>query len=138
MDMIILGGEPAEAARLLNYSNPKQAAVELLRHPQVRKALVAGAEARLEGRSLPMALDTVEEILADKSAPKAVRAKLALGIIDRVRPKADKAPDAGKPVGDMSQRELEQLVAQLQASGVRPGQMLDITPERKGDDDTTS
>src|SRR5689334_6483950 len=86
VERVTLGDDPALAAKVLGYENPKQAAVALLRHPQVRKALATAAEARLEGVSVPLALDTIDEILRDQSAPKAVRAKLALGVLDRVRP----------------------------------------------------
>lgn len=111
-----------------------------MRHPQVRKALLASAEARLEGVSLPLALDTVDEILQDQSAPKAVRAKLALGIVDRLVKKRDagEASASGKQLADMTPRELEQLVAQLGASGILPGQMRDVTPSETDPADVLS
>lgn len=132
VDMVALGNDPADVAASCGYANPKAAAAALLRHPQVRKALAASAMARLEGVSLPLALDTVDEILQDKTAPKAVRAKLALGIVDRLVKKegADAAAGAsGKTLASMTARELEQAIAQLQASGVRPGEMRDVTPD---------
>lgn len=129
VEQLTLGADPTSAAELLGYENPKRVAVALLKHPQVRKALASAAEARLEGVSVPLALDTIDEILADKEAPKAVRAKLALGVLDRVRPKGEAPGGAGgKSLADMTPRELEQLVAQLGASGLRPGEMRDVTP----------
>jgi hypothetical protein len=137
VEQVTLGAAPGEAAKAMGWESPQQVATSLMRHPEVRKALAAASLARLEGVSLPLALDTVDEILRDKDAPKAVRAKLALGIVDRLIKKegADAAAAGGtKDLNAMTVRELEQLLAQ---SGVRAGQMLDITPRdtAPGDDE---
>lgn len=135
VDQVTLGGDPIKAAEFLGFDNPRAAAAALLRHPTVRKALATAAEARLEGVCVPLALDTIEEILKDATAPKAVRAKLALGVMDRVRAKEDKTLAAGgKSLADMTARELEQLMAQLAESGVRPGEMRDVTPKPDASD----
>lgn len=133
VDLVALGHDPADAASSCGYATPKAAAAALLRHPQVRKALAASALARLEGVSLPLALDTVDEILRDKDAPKAVRAKLALGIVDRlIKKEGGDAAAGGSTINlaDMNARQLENLVAQLAQSGVRPGEMRDVTPDK--------
>lgn len=132
IDSVLIGTNPADAARALGFSNPAMAAAELLRTPQVRKALVAAGAARLECEGLPLALDVVNEILTDRDPKaRAVRAKLAVAVLDRVlgKPEKEQAPNPA----DMSRDQLHQLVAQLQASGVRPGEMLNVTPEPKGD-----
>lgn len=128
VDQVTLGAKPTEAAKLLGYATPRETAAALLRHPQVRKALAVAVEARLEGVAVPLALETIEEILADQTAPKAVRAKLAVAVLNRSQPKNDQPAPGGKPLADMTPRELEQLVAQLGESGARPGEMRDITP----------
>ena len=136
VDAVALGQDPTTAADALSYADARQTGLALIRHPQVRKALAAASLARLEGVSLPLALDTVDEILRDQTAPKAVRAKLALGIVDRLIKKegGDAAAGAsGKNLADMTVRELEQLIAQ---SGARPGEMRDITPRDIVDDGT--
>jgi hypothetical protein len=133
VENVCLGADPTLVARDLGLDSPRKAAMTLLRHPTVRKALAEAAEARLYGVSVPLALDTVDEILQDKTAPKSVRAKLALGVLARAQPKGDAASPPSKNLGDMTPKELEQLVAQLSASGVRPGEMRDVTPKSEGD-----
>lgn len=131
VDRLILGDAPADAAALCGYASPKAAAAALVRHPQVRKALATAAEARLECEAVPLALDAVAEILKDQDPKRsAVRAKLALGVLDRVRSKEERESLGGKSLADMSPRELEQLVTQLGQSGVRPGEMRDVTPDK--------
>jgi hypothetical protein len=134
VDQVALGFDPAEVARGLGISNPVVSAGELLRHPQVRKALQAAAQVRLDSRAMPMAMDAIEKILADENAPAAVRAKLAVAVFDRAMPKAEK--DQAPNPTDMSKDQLLQLVSQLQGLGVRPGEMLNVTPNAKGDAET--
>lgn len=137
VELVAIGNQsPDAAAAQLGFENPRRVGAALLRHPQVRKALASAALARLEGVSLPLALDTVDEILKDQTAPKAVRAKLALGIVDRLIKKEGgdaAAGGGGKPLADMSLRELDQLVTQLKANGPLPGEMRDVTPDKSGE-----
>lgn len=88
------------------------------------------AEARLECEAVPLALDAVSELLQDRDPKaRAVRAKLAVAILDRTREKADPRESSTLSLADMSMRQLEQLVTQLGASGILPGQMRDVTPD---------
>jgi hypothetical protein len=124
------GMDPADAAKALGFPNPAAVAAELLRRPDVRKALAQTTEAMLECEAVPLALGVVREILTDRDPKaRAVRAKLAIAVLDRTKSKDEKAPPADPAQMDATQ--LEQLVAQLQGLGVRPGQMLNITPDTK-------
>lgn len=123
------GVDPTDAAKALGFPNAAAIASELLRRPDVRKALAQAAEAMLECEAVPLALGVVREILTDRDPKaRAVRAKLAVAVLDRTKPKEDKPP---ADPAQMDATQLEQLVAQLQGLGVRPGQMLDITPMPK-------
>lgn len=127
VDQVLLGAEPADAAKLCGYASPRAASLALMRHPQVRKALATAAETRLECEAVPLALDVVAEILKDRDPKaRAVRAKLAIAVLDRVRSKEDKAGVVGKDLSNMTLRELEQFIAQV---GARPGEMRDVTPD---------
>lgn len=129
VDRVALGASGVDAARAVGWQDPADTAAALLSHPTVRKALAQACQVRLEGRSVPLALDTIDEILQDKTAPKAVRAKLALGVVDRlVKRQAIEGGPEGKPLASMTIRELEQAIAQLSQNGTVPGQMRDVTP----------
>ena len=133
IEQVSLGKSPGEAAAEAGFKDPRAAATELLGLPAVRLALETSGEARLMGVSVPLALDCIDEILRDKTAPKAVKAKLALGIVDRVIRKRDAAaptvPGDGKALQDMSVTELQNLVVQLGGQGVVVGEMRDVTPK---------
>jgi hypothetical protein len=93
--------------------------------------LAAAAEARLQSEAVPLALQAIEEILRDEATPAAVKAKLALGVLDRARPPEDKKPDAGKSLNDMTISELESFATRLAASTPGQGEMLNVTPDKR-------
>lgn len=105
--------------------------------PLVRKALVAAAEARLEGVAAPLALKVVEEILQDADAPKAVKAKLALGVLDRVRGKDEKGQAGHKTLQDMTVAELASHVRRLEELQAGEANLLDVTPGKQGTGEAT-
>jgi len=129
-EAVAIGDKPEDAARALGYAEPKRTAAMLMRSPDVRKALVEATKAFLEGDAALLAMDVVREILEDRDPKaKAVRAKMAVAILDRSAPaKAPPAP-GDKPLHEMSASELEALAARLRSSAGGP-QMRDITPRR--------
>ena len=133
VDRVTLGHDPTDAAALAGYEDSRRAAATLMRHPTVRMALVQAAQARLEGRALPMALDTIESILGDETAPRAVRAKLAVAVLDRALAAKggpqDQASKGGKALQDMTLDELAQVVRSLESAQELASQTLDVTPE---------
>ena len=137
VDRVTLGMDPGDAAALAGYEDSRRAAATLMRHPAIRKALVTAAQARLEGKALPMALDTIESILADVTAPRAVRAKLALGVLDRAmvarNDRSGEAAKEGKSLQDMTLDELAQVVRSLESAQELASQTLDVTPHIKGE-----
>jgi hypothetical protein len=137
VDRVTLGMEPADAAALAGYEDSRRAAATLMRHPTVRMALVTAAQARLEGRALPMALDTIESILGDETAPRAVRAKLAVAVLDRALSAKggtqDQGAKGGKALQDMTLDELAQVVRSLESAQELASQTLDVTPRMKGE-----
>jgi len=132
-DAVAGGQTPEEAAKALNLpGDPKRTAAALMRHPSVRQALTEASNAELMSSGLHLAWGVVREILSDRCPKaKAVRAKLAIAVIDRAQPPKEKALHSGdKPIGEMTMAELEQYVRD-QRSSVPPGpDMRNITPGR--------
>lgn len=138
VDAVVTGTDPVEAARSVGWREPKTTAGILLRHPTVRKALVTAAQVKLEWRGTQLALEVVEEIMTDRDPKaKAVRAKMAIALLDRIKPTADQKPGTEKPIGEMTVDELRQYVAEQRGSAPRPPQMRDVTPGRGDPSDIT-
>jgi hypothetical protein len=127
VEQIALGTSPTEAAKSLGWTDPGRTAAALLSMPLVRKALVAATEARLESRAAPMAAQVIEEILSDPDAPKAVRAKLAIAVLDRIRADKPKPNEGGAPDRAMNTEDLAALVERLETALLIPAPR-DVTP----------
>lgn len=126
VESVAVGMSPTEAAKRLGFERPASMASALMQLPDVRMALVAATEARLEGVLAPLAAQVAEEILLDDGAPKAVRAKLALGILDRVRGQKVTRADRETPEGD-SLSEMRDLVERMERA-MRAGSDAVVVP----------
>lgn len=128
-DLVLRGTPPAEAAALAGYARPAETAAALVRHPNVRKALAEGAAAMLECELVPLSLKVARAILED-TEPKAVavRAKLALGLLDRAAKTQAQADDPAQELAKLTTDQLAQLVARGLAAQEREAQTLDVTP----------
>jgi hypothetical protein len=125
----LAGADPVDAARRVGYSNPKLTARALVAHPQVRKALRAGAEILLLSEVTPQALQVMKRVLQDEN-PRSLghRAKLAIAVYDRAtRDKAgpDPAVDA---LAQLTTQQLAELVARGMAADAQAAQTIDVTP----------
>lgn len=117
VDAVARATPPTDAARLAGYADPETTALDLLRLPEVRKALSDTVEGRLLSEAAPLALRTTLDILNDKSAPASIRGKMAIAVLDRVKSRDSGQDDGGKGLSGLSQGDLEGLVAQLERSG---------------------
>ncbi len=83
----------------------------------------------LECELVPMSLKVAREILLD-TEPKAVavRAKLALGLIDRAAKNREAAEDPAKALAAMTTAELAQFVAKGMQAEALEAQTIDVTP----------
>ena len=127
VDRVARGMEPGDAARLAGFTDPDDTAADLLRLPNVRKALQDTLEGRLLSEAAPLAIKVALEILNDDKAPASIKGKMAVAVLDRVKGKEAAPGTEGGSLAGLSQKALEQLVAQLEASGavVIP---RDVTP----------
>jgi hypothetical protein len=126
---LLEGTPPTRAATLAGYDDPKAAAAVLLRHPQVRKALTEGTAARIECELVPLSLKVARDILEDTN-PKAVavRAKLAVAMLDRAAKNAQAEADPAKELAKMSLDELAALVAKGREAVALEARTVDVTP----------
>jgi phage terminase small subunit len=126
---LLEGDSPTQAARVAGYAEPTNTGAALIRHPLVRKALADAAAAQIECELVPLSLKVAREILED-TEPKAVavRAKLALGLLDRAAKNRQTDEDPSKALSKMSNDELAALVAKGLAAEAQEAQTINITP----------
>lgn len=126
---VLAGASPGEAARKAGYSDPAVTGQVLIRHPQVRKALAEGAAAMIECELVPLSLKVARDILKD-TEPKAVavRAKLALGLLDRAAKNAAGSEDPAQALTKLSTEQLAALVAKGMAAEAAEARTVDVTP----------
>lgn len=117
VDRIAHGAEPGDAARLAGYDRPDATAVDLLRLPEVRKALASTIEGRLLSEHAPLALKVAAEILRDEKAPASIRGKMAVAVLDRVRDKGAEPGGGAAGLANLTQGDLAALVERLESSG---------------------
>jgi hypothetical protein len=131
-EAVAAGDTPEAAAKSLGFAEPKRTAALLMRAPEVRKALVEATKAFLEGEASILAMDVVREILEDRDPKaKAVRAKMAVAILDRSAPAKAPASPGSKPLHELTVEELMAEASRLRTLPPGP-QMRDITPGREG------
>lgn len=134
---MIDGATPADAAALAGFAQPAQVARVLVRDPRFRKALADAAQARIECDLLPLSLKVSRDILTDTN-PKAVavRAKLALGIMDRAAKDRAKEEDPTAELHKLSAEQLAQLVAKGIEAEAAEARTVDVTPTNRRNDPT--
>jgi hypothetical protein len=91
--------------------------------------LTEGTAARIECELVPLSLKVARDILEDTN-PKAVavRAKLAVAMLDRAAKNAQAETDPAKELAKMSLDELANLVAKGREAAALEARTLDVTP----------
>jgi len=115
--LVLDGCSPTEAARRANYAQPKQRAWELLQRNTVQAAIRA-ERTRVIGSDLAnVAVKTLRDIMTDDKAPAAARvsaARTSLEMAGHLGPTGKEMDD--KPIAEMSQAELQELVDKARAA----------------------
>lgn len=97
VEAMTAGKCPTEAARLAGYAHPSQAGYKLIRSPEVMDAIQDARRRLIGGRMASLAVQTLETIMRDASAPVGARVTAARTILDAAgdlkRPMAHERPD---------------------------------------------
>lgn len=113
VDLVVIGNNPTESARLAGYSDPRQAAYYLLRQPKVAAAIRARSEALLMTEGAVVGVGTLLQVAKNEKYSPAARVRAAESLLDRagigVKPKENQ-PLGAKPIGDMDLGELDAFI----------------------------
>lgn len=113
VDLVVIGNNPTESARLCGYAHPKQSAYYLLRLPKIAHEIRARSEVLLMTHGAVVGVGTLISIAQNEKASSAARVSAANSLLDRagIGVKAPQKPAlSDKPVADMDLSELDAFI----------------------------
>ena len=128
-NLVRLGNNPTQSARLAGYKDPKQSAFNLVHSPKMIARIRQERHKIYQTDLAPIAVSTLKEVMQDTEAPSSARVAAArsclelagdLGKHSQANQKADKS------LSDMSVEELSSIIDKLDGEKVRLAK--DITP----------
>ena len=128
-NLVRLGNNPTQSARLAGYKDPKQSAFNLVHSPKMIARIRQERHKVYQTDLAPIAVSTLKEVMQDTEAPSSARVAAArsclelagdLGKHSQANAKADKS------LSDMSVEELSSIIDKLDGEKVRLAK--DITP----------
>ena len=128
-NLVRLGNNPTQSARLAGYADPSQSAFNLVHSPKMIARIRQERHKVYQTDLAPIAVSTLKEVMQDTEAPSSARVAAArsclelagdLGKHSQANQKADKS------LSDMSVEELSAIIDKLDGEKVRLAK--DITP----------
>jgi phage terminase small subunit len=113
-ELVSSGCTPTEAARRSGFSAPAQEAYRLMRKDHVVLAIRTLRERMISGHAANVAINTLVEIMTDKTAPASARVSAARTVCEAAGD-FDRASRIGqeRAMGDMTADELIQFIGRL-------------------------
>ena len=128
-NLVRLGNNPTQSARLAGYADPSQSAFNLVHSPKMIARIRQERHKIYQTDLAPIAVQTLKEVMQDTEAPSSARVAAArsclelagdLGKHSQANQKADKS------LSDMSVEELASIIDKLDGETVRLAK--DVTP----------
>ena len=128
-NLVRLGNNPTQSARLAGYKDPKQSSFNLVNSPKIIARIRQERHKIYQTDLAPIAVSTLKEVMQDTEAPSSARVAAArsclelagdLGKHSQANAKADKS------LSDMSVEELASIIDKLDGEKVKLAK--DITP----------
>ena len=128
-NLVRLGNNPTQSARLAGYKDPKQSAFNLVHSPKMIARIRQERHKIYQTDLAPLAVQTLKDVMRDTEAPSSSRVAAArsclelagdLGKHSQANAKADKS------LSDMSVEELASIIDKLDGEKVKLAK--DITP----------
>ena len=128
-NLVRLGNNPTQSARLAGYKDPKQSAFNLVHSPKMIARIRQERHKIYQTDLAPVAVQTLKEVMQDTEAPSSARVAAArsclelagdLGKHSQANAKSDKS------LSDMSVDELASIIDKLDSEKIRLAK--DVTP----------
>ena len=128
-NLVRLGNNPTQSARLAGYKDPKQSAFNLVHSPKMIARIRQERHKVYQTDLAPIAVSTLKEILKDSTASSSSRvaaARCCLELAGDLGKHSQANQKADKSLSDMSVEELAAIIDKLDGEKVRLAK--DVTP----------
>ena len=128
-NLVRLGNNPTQSARLAGYNQPKQMAFDLTRNPKIIARIRQERNKVYQTDLAPLAVQTLKDIMRDTEASSSSRvsaARTCLELAGDIGKHSQANSKSDKSLADMSVEELAGIIDKLDGEKIKLAQ--DITP----------
>ena len=115
-NLVRLGNNPTQSARLAGYNQPKQMAFDLTRNPKIITRIRQERHKIYQTDLAPLAVQTLKDIMRDTEAPASARvasARTCLELAGDIGKHSQANSKSDKSLADMSVDELASIIDKL-------------------------
>ena len=132
-NLVRLGNNPTQSARLAGYADPKQSAFNLVHSPKIIARIRQERQKLYQTDLAPLAISTMKNILKneDGTAPSASQiacCRLVFELTAEVGKHSQASNEGTKKLEDMSSAELSAVIDQLDLEKIKLSK--DVTPKK--------
>jgi hypothetical protein len=128
-NLVRLGNNPTQSARLAGYADPKQSAFDLVNSPRVIARIRQERNKLYQTDLAPTAVQTLKAVMLDETAPSSARvasARTCLELAGDLGKHSQANARADKSLSDMSVDELATIISALDDEKIKVAK--DVTP----------
>ena len=125
-NLVRLGNNPTQSARLAGYKDPKQSAFNLVNSPKMCARIQQERLKLFQSDLSIVAVQTLKEVMQDKEAPASARVSACRSVLEIAGDFKAGSKDTDKSLSDMSPSELASIIDKLDLERARLAK--DVTP----------
>ena len=136
-NLVRLGNNPAQSARLAGYKDPKQSSFNLVNSPKMIARIRQERHKIYQSDLAPLAVQTLKDVMRDTEAPASARvsaARSCLELAGDLGKHSQANARSDKRLADMSVDELASVIDKLDGEKVKLAK--DVTPTDTGQQQT--
>ena len=125
-NLVRLGNNPTQSARLAGYKDPKQSAFNLVNSPKMCARIQHERLKLFQSDLSIVAVQTLKEVMQDKEAPASARVSACRSVLEIAGDFKAGSKDTDKNLSEMSPSELASIIDKLDIERARLAK--DVTP----------
>ena len=126
INLVRLGNNPTQSARLAGYKDPRQSAFNLVNSPKMCARIQQERLKLFQSDLSIVAVQTLKKVMQDKEAPASARVSACRSVLEIAGDFKAGSKDQDKSLSDMSPSELASVIDKLDIKRARLAK--DVTP----------